>query len=200
MPHGAAGRWRTAPAYCHLGPGCGRRGAYHRQAGYPPVAHQRHLPGDGLAGPVRHRSSVPADAWAGYVLAHSGRSFIHGGRCALCGEVARAQQPPLWLPRDFPCIHPPGLYRPLYDAGSGHCLSFKHKKVPEAIASGTFFTSPEGGSPCGRPGAGTGQTGLRRTAPQWGRPTRRRPTHRCGTEGKRQAAVPSADARPIPPG
>ena len=58
-----------------------------------PVAHQRHLPGDGLAGPVRHSSSVPADAWAGYVLAHSGRSFIHGGRCALCGEVARAQQP-----------------------------------------------------------------------------------------------------------
>ena len=39
MPHGAAGRWRAAPSYCDLGPGCGRRGAYHRQAGYPSVAH-----------------------------------------------------------------------------------------------------------------------------------------------------------------
>ena len=50
----------------------------------------------------------PGPARPGFLLAGAGGRAVHGGRCALRRQVARAEQPLLRLPRDLPCLYPPG--------------------------------------------------------------------------------------------
>ena len=71
---------------------------HHRQAGHPPLAHQRHLSGDGLAVPGGHRPSGAAAAHGGDGVAGAGRRAVHRGRRAVRGEVAGPEQSPLRLP------------------------------------------------------------------------------------------------------
>lgn len=68
------------------------------------------------------------------VLAHSGRRTLHGGRRALCGQVARTEQSPFWLPRNLPRFYPSGQYRPfLFDVSRG--------RIP--VTSPTKMGAPE---------------------------------------------------------
>ena len=67
---------------------------HHRQAGHSPLAHQRHLSGDGLAVLDSRRPSGAAAAHGGDGVAGSGRRAVHRGRRAVRGEVAGAGTTP----------------------------------------------------------------------------------------------------------
>ena len=68
-----------------------------------------------LFGHHRHLPPVAGAGAAGSGLAAGGRRAVHCGRRALCPEVAGAGQPPVWLPRGVPSIHPAGLRGPFRD-------------------------------------------------------------------------------------
>ena len=98
LHHRPPGGRRNPPPVGDLGPGLCRDHPHHRQAGHPPLAHQRHLSGDGLAVPGGHRPSGAAAAHGGDGVAGAGRRAVHRGRRAVRGEVAGPEQSPLRLP------------------------------------------------------------------------------------------------------
>ncbi len=68
----------------------------------------------GLAGCYRPLSPLAGAGGRRAFLAALRRGALHHRRRALRCEMAGAEQPPLWLPRDIPCVHPAWLDRPLY--------------------------------------------------------------------------------------
>lgn len=101
-----------------------------------------------LDGSVRHRPSLPRPARRGHVLADRRRSALHRGRGALRGQVARPEQPPLWLPRDLPRLYRPGqrvsLYPDVFRGRSPVTLP-ETPDPPGHGMAGSFFSFAPGG-------------------------------------------------------
>lgn len=91
----------------------------------PPLALRGHLYRHGLAGCIRLSAAAPLASRRGFFLAVGRRHALYRRRCALCRQMARPEQSPLWVPRNLPRVHCARLCIPLSDDVSGGGVALK---------------------------------------------------------------------------